>query len=84
MGRFSTLLIQPRLLRATAAAEYVGCEGMLKLMREAGWITPIVQRHRMTLYRLADLDACCSRLDAGEFPLAVTADSRSENAFSMP
>jgi hypothetical protein len=84
MGRFSTLLLRPRLLRASPAAEYVGGEGLLKRMREAGWIKPLIQRHKMTIYRLADLDACCSRLDAGEFPEPVATDSRSENAFSMP
>lgn len=84
MGRFSTLLMQPRLLRASAAADYVGCEGLLKRMREAEWIKPIIQRHKMTIYRRADLDACCSRLDAGEFPEAILASSRSEKAFSIP
>jgi hypothetical protein len=73
--------MQPRLLRAAAAGDYVGCEGLLKLMKDAGWIKPVVQRHRMTIYRRSDLDACCSRLDAGEFPAE---DSRSENAFSIP
>lgn len=83
MARFSTL-IQPRLLRPEDAAAYVGGEGMLKRFVEARWLKPVVQRKRLTLYRRADLDACCTRLDAGEFPEAEKARDRSENAFSMP
>lgn len=83
MARFSAL-IEPRLLRQDDAARYVGCEGMLKRFVEAGWLKPIVQRKRLTLYRRADLDACCSRLDAGEFPEVEKESDRSEKAFSMP
>jgi len=83
MARFSAL-IEPRLLRQDDAGRYVGCDGMLKRFAEAGWLKPIVQRKRLTLYRRADLDACCSRLDAGEFPAVEKESDRSEKAFSMP
>ncbi len=83
MAKFSEL-IRPRLLRPDEAARYVGGEGMLKRFVEAGWLRPIVQRKRLTLYRLADLDVCCSRLDAGEFPEVEKVSARSEKAFSMP
>jgi hypothetical protein len=83
MARFSAL-IQPRLLRPNDAADYVGGEGMLKHFVKAGWLEPVVQRKRLTVYRRADLDACCSRLDAGEFPELEKAKARSEKAFSMP
>jgi len=83
MAKFSAL-IEPRLLRPDDAARYVGGEGMLKRFVEAGWLRPVVQRKRLTLYRLVDLDACCSRLDAGEFPEPEKASDHSEKAFSMP
>ena len=83
MARFSAL-IQPRLLRPADAADYVGGEGMLRLFVAARWLVPVVRKKRLTLYRRADLDACCSRLDAGEFPEVEKARARSEKAFSMP
>jgi hypothetical protein len=83
MARFSGFL-EPRLLRPDDAAGYVGGEGVLRLFVGAGWLAPVVQRKRLTLYRRADLDACCSRLDAGEFPEVEKARARSEKAFSMP
>jgi hypothetical protein len=83
MARFWTL-IEPRLLRPEDAARYVGGEGMLKRFVGAGWLQPVVRRKRLTLYRRVDLDACCARLDAGEFPEVEKARARSEKAFSMP
>jgi hypothetical protein len=83
MARFSTL-IEPRLLRPEDAARYVGGEGMLKRFVDAGWLKPVVRRKRLTIYRRVDLDACCGRLDAGEFPEVEKARARSEKAFSMP
>jgi hypothetical protein len=84
MAKFSTVIIQPLLLRAGDAAAYVGCEGLLKRMVAARWIKPVVREKRLTLYRRADLDACCSRLDADGLPEVEKASSRSEKAFSMP
>lgn len=83
MARFSAL-IDPRLLRPDDAACYVGGGGVLRLFVAAGWLVPVVRRKRLTLYRRADLDACCSRLDAGEFPEVEKARARAEKAFSMP
>jgi len=34
-----------------------------------GWLTPIVQGKRRTIYRLADVLACMQRIEAGELPL---------------
>jgi hypothetical protein len=83
MARFSAL-IDPRLLRPDDASRYVGGEGMLKRFVDANWLKPVVRRKRLTLYRRADLDTCCSRLDAGEFPEVEKAKARSEKAFSIP
>lgn len=34
-----------------------------------GWLRPIVQGKRRTIYRLADVLACMQRIEAGELPL---------------
>ena len=34
-----------------------------------GWLRPIVQGKRRTIYRLADVLACLRRIEAGELPL---------------
>ena len=68
MAGFSSIIIQPRLLRVDDAGQYVGCPGLLALMVKAGWIKAIVQRKRMTVYQRSKLDECCERLERGEFP----------------
>ena len=35
----------------------------------SGWLRPIVQGKRRTIYRLADVLACMQRIEAGELPL---------------
>jgi hypothetical protein len=68
MSRYSALLIEPKLLRPIDAAAYIGGEGMLSRFVRSGWLKPIVQRKKLTLYKRADLDLCCNRLDTGDFP----------------
>lgn len=34
----------------------------------AGWLKPVVQGKRRTIYRLADALACMKRIEAGELP----------------
>ena len=36
---------------------------------KGGWLKPIVQGKRRTIYRLADVLACMQRIEAGELPL---------------
>lgn len=36
---------------------------------KAGWLKPIVQGKRRTIYRLADVLTCLRRIEAGELPL---------------
>jgi hypothetical protein len=36
---------------------------------KGGWLRPIVQGKRRTIYRLADVLACIQRIEAGELPL---------------
>jgi hypothetical protein len=35
---------------------------------KGGWLRPIVQGKRRTIYRLADVLACMQRIEAGELP----------------
>jgi len=35
---------------------------------KGGWLRPIVQGKRRTIYRLADVHACMQRIEAGELP----------------
>jgi hypothetical protein len=35
----------------------------------SGWLRPIVQGKRRTIYRLGDVLACMQRIEAGELPL---------------
>ena len=37
---------------------------------KCGWLKPIVQGKRRTIYRLADVLDCMRRIEAGEFPSA--------------
>jgi len=36
---------------------------------KSGWLKPIVQGKRRTIYRLADVLTCMRRIEAGELPL---------------
>ena len=57
-----------RLMRKEDAQAYVRAPRLFDLMYEAGWIKPIVHRHRMTLFDQKHLDGCIERLANGEFP----------------
>jgi hypothetical protein len=37
---------------------------------KGGWLKPIVQGKRRTIYRLADVLICMQRIEAGELPLS--------------
>ena len=60
--------IAPRLIRREDAGVYLSAPKLLAEMEEAGWISPVVQRNRMTLFDVRQLDACVDRLAAGESP----------------
>jgi len=68
VARYSNIIIAPRNLRAEVAGEYVGCPGLLARMVKAGWIKPLVQRKRLTIFVRSKLDECCERMERGEFP----------------
>jgi hypothetical protein len=68
MARYSSIISSPPVLRAEDAGRYVGCPGLLTRMVKAGWIKPLVQRKKMTLFLRSKLDECVERLTRGEFP----------------
>jgi hypothetical protein len=51
-----------RLLRPPEAAKYVGGEQVLAKLKEWGWLRPLVERKRLTVYDRCDLDAAVDRL----------------------
>lgn len=57
-----------RLLNEHDAGQYVGVPALLNRMLKAGWIKPVVDRRKMRLFDVRQLDACCDRLALGEFP----------------
>jgi hypothetical protein len=66
--KYSQLIATPRMLRKEDAGKYVGGPKMLEWMERANWIKPAVAQHKMTIYDIRQLDACCDRLGRGEFP----------------
>jgi len=75
--------IQPRLVRRQDAASYLTAPQLFVFLEEALWIIPTVNRHRMTLFDLNDVDACIERLKSGEFPHTVENGS-GDDAISSP
>ena len=60
----------PRLgFRPDDAAEMIGSPQLFTEMREAGWIKPVLQRHKLTLYSGDDIQRCWHRILAGENPI---------------
>jgi hypothetical protein len=67
--RYSVIRVSTkRMMNLDEAGDYVGVPALLTRMELAGWIEPRVKRRKMRLYDLNDLDGCCDRLAAGEFP----------------
>jgi hypothetical protein len=67
--KYSTLkLATKRMLNQEEAGSYVGVPALLTKMESAGWIKPAVQRRKIKLYDANQLDLCCDRLSAGEYP----------------
>jgi len=54
--------------RPKEAAFALGSEKLLQECIEAGWLRPIVKRHKLTLYAQSDIAKCWARILAGEVP----------------
>ena len=61
--KYSVLLSERRGAATIEDAErIVGGEGMLRLARQAGWLTPQVQGNRLTLFDYDECVACWKRI----------------------
>lgn len=56
-------------VRAAQLAELFCSWDLAYRCTRCGWLRPIVQGKRRTIYRLADVLACMQRIEAGELPL---------------
>ena len=54
--------------RPEEAAHALGSEKLLQECVEAGWLKPIIKRHKLTLYALSDITRCWARILGGELP----------------
>ena len=54
--------------RPLEAAYALGSQKLLAECVAAGWIKPVVKRHKLTLYDRADIAKCWTRILAGELP----------------
>jgi hypothetical protein len=54
--------------RPCEAAFALGSEKLLQECVQAGWLKPIIKRHRLTLYALSDITRCWARILGGEVP----------------
>lgn len=61
-------VVAPRFLRATETHAVLGSKQVTVDCETAGWLTPVHRRHRLTLYKFADVHACADRIEAGEYP----------------
>ena len=59
---------KPFLLRPDEAAAFMGSTSLLEEFRQAGWIKPIYDRHRLVLFSVRQLEGCVTRLEVGEKP----------------
>ena len=55
--------------RPQEAAFALGSEKLLEECVEAGWLKPIIQRHKLTLYDRGHIASCWARILAGEMPI---------------
>lgn len=55
-------------LRPDEAASALGSVQLLRAMVAAGWIRPVIQRHKLTLFDAGDVARAWSRILSGEDP----------------
>jgi hypothetical protein len=60
-------------LRPDEAALVIGSEQLFREMLDAGWIKPVLRRHKITLYDRAQLAHAWARILSGEVPSAAPA-----------
>lgn len=67
--KYSDLVkIEPLMIDGDGAGVLLGRKSVFEDMVRAGWIKPVVHRHKAKLYKLADLKSCARRLEQGDYP----------------
>lgn len=66
----TTALHQSPWIRAARLPELLCSWDLAYRCTRSGWLKPIIQGKRRTIYRLADVLACMRRMESGEFPSA--------------
>jgi hypothetical protein len=64
-------------LRPEEFSTAVGSVQLAKEMQNAGWIKPVVQRHKLVLFDAGDVARCWARILSGELPTASCGTDRS-------
>ncbi len=59
-------------LRPNEAAAALGAQALLSACIAAGWLKPVVHRHKLVLFDRGDLARCWQRLRQGESPFPPT------------
>jgi hypothetical protein len=54
--------------RPEEAAEQVGSRVLFSEMRRAGWVKPVIDRHKLVLFDASDIERAWSRILSGETP----------------
>jgi len=55
-------------VRAAALPEWFCSWDLAYRCTKAGWLRPVLQGKRRTIYRITDVLACIQRIEAGEMP----------------
>jgi hypothetical protein len=61
-------VITSDLIRHGEAVDVLGSRGILQRCIKAGWITAVVKRKRLTLYKRNDVLAAVEKIAAGDLP----------------
>ena len=68
MRRFSSSANTRLGLRPAEAAERVGSVDLFRQMRAAGWIKPVIDKHKCVIFDSGHVAQCWARIIAGELP----------------
>lgn len=63
-------------IRRDELGELLGSEQLAREMIADGWLKPILEEHKLTLFSLADVSKAFSRLVAGQRPTKIVSKAR--------
>ena len=64
-------LIKPLGMREPAVVEQLGSAVLYRAMRQDGWLTPIIHRHKMMIFDSGHVAQCWARVVSGELPKSL-------------